>query len=48
MIKVLRQTDLPDPVEPATRRWGARARSSMRGTPALSLPRKIGIANFDG
>ena len=31
-------TDLPDPVVPATSRWGMRARSATTGLPPISLP----------
>ena len=31
-------TDLPDPVVPATSRWGMRARSTRTGVPLMSLP----------
>ena len=32
-------TDLPDPVVPATSRWGIFARSTTTGRPLMSLPR---------
>ena len=35
----LMATDLPDPVVPATRRWGILARSATTGWPEMSLPR---------
>src|SRR4028119_1600789 len=37
---VLMATDLPDPVVPATSRWGMRARSAMTGSPPMVLPRQ--------
>ena len=37
-------TDLPEPVVPATNRWGIRARSATVGTPEISLPK----ANVNG
>ena len=39
---VLRPTDLPLPVVPATSRCGIAARSAITGSPAMSLPRMIG------
>src|SRR5215204_774132 len=36
---VLIATDLPEPVVPATRRCGMRARSAMTGSPPMVLPR---------
>ena len=47
MIMLFRQTDFPDPVEPATRRWGILARSSIRCFPAASFPRHKGSAWFE-
>ena len=38
----LTATDLPDPVVPATSRWGMLARSSTTGAPDICLPRAIG------
>ena len=35
---VLMATDLPEPVVPATRRCGMRARSTMTGSPPMVLP----------
>jgi hypothetical protein len=34
----LMPTDLPEPVVPATSRWGILARSATTGLPAMSLP----------
>ena len=39
---VLMETDFPEPVAPATSRWGMRARSVTTGAPAMSLPRAMG------
>ena len=36
---VLIATDLPEPVVPATKRWGMRARSAMIGSPPMFLPK---------
>ena len=33
-------TDLPEPVVPATSRWGMRARSAMIASPPIFLPRQ--------
>ena len=38
---VLRQTDLPAPVAPATRRCGILQRSPKTGRPVISLPSAI-------
>ena len=38
IISVLIQTDLPDPVEPAIRRWGILAISATIVLPSISLP----------
>ena len=44
---VLMQTDLPEPVVPAIKRCGMRARSSTIGWPSASMPRNKGSApNF--
>ncbi len=40
------QTDLPEPVAPAMRRWGVWARSMNLASPAMSLPRTTGISIF--
>jgi len=39
---VLMATDLPEPVVPATSRWGILARSAMTGSPPIVLPSAIG------
>ena len=44
---VLMATDLPEPVVPATRRWGMRARSTITGSPPMVLPSAIGRRWFD-
>ena len=36
------QTDLPDPVVPAIKRWGIEAKSPTIGTPEIFLPSAIG------
>ena len=46
LMMELRQTDLPCPVAPATRRWGSLARSATRSLPAASLPRRSGTWNL--
>src|SRR5690606_18427504 len=38
-IMALTPTDLPEPVVPATSRWGILARSVMTGLPPMSWPR---------
>ena len=38
------QTVLPEPVEPATRRWGILVKSATKGFPLASLPSTIGIS----
>ena len=43
-IKVFRPTDLPEPVVPATSRWGILARSAVTGSPRTSTPRQSGSA----
>ena len=40
--RLLMQTLLPEPVAPATSRWGMRARSAIRGSPEIVFPRAIG------
>ncbi len=40
---VLIATDLPDPVVPATKRCGMRARSAITGSPPMVLPRQRDI-----
>ena len=42
MIMVLTPTDFPEPVVPATRRWGISARSATTGLPVTSTPSAIG------
>ena len=42
-IKVLIQTDFPDPVVPAINKWGIEAKSPIIGKPDILLPRVIGI-----
>jgi arginine decarboxylase len=42
MIMALMPTDLPEPVVPAIRRCGMRARSTMTGSPPMALPRASG------
>ena len=42
-INVLTQTDLPDPVDPATNRCGILAKSVITGMSAISLPSPTGI-----
>ena len=37
----LTATDLPDPVDPATKRWGIRAKSKVRAEPSTAFPRGI-------
>ena len=37
-IMALIATDLPEPVVPATSRWGIFCRSTTTGLPAMSLP----------
>ena len=37
-IMVLRPTDLPEPVVPATSKWGILARSAITGSPPMVLP----------
>ena len=37
----LTATDLPEPVEPATKRWGIRAKSKVRAEPSTAFPRGI-------
>ena len=37
---VLRETLLPEPVEPATRRCGIFVRSATKGSPAMVFPRE--------
>ena len=37
------QTDLPEPVEPATRRWGILVKSNTLGVPIISLPKAAHI-----
>ena len=39
---VLMATDLPEPVVPAIRRCGMRARSTITGSPPMVLPRQSG------
>ena len=39
IIIALRHTDLPEPVVPATSRWGILARSAVIMLPVISLPR---------
>ena len=39
-IMVLRETLLPEPVEPATRRWGILVSSATKGSPAIVFPRE--------
>ena len=41
-MMLLRQTDLPEPVAPATRRCGALARSKMTSSPSMARPRMTG------
>ena len=41
-IIALMPTDLPDPVVPATNKWGIFARSTTTGYPAIFLPRHTG------
>ena len=43
----LTPTDLPEPVVPATSRWGILARSETMGLPSTSLPRVRGSAALD-
>ena len=45
-IMQLRPTDLPEPVVPATSRWGIGARSAITGSPAIFLPRISGSDMF--
>ena len=40
-------TDLPEPVVPAIRRCGIRARSTATGVPPMSLPMASGSLAFD-
>ena len=40
MIIALTPTDLPEPVVPATSKWGILARSTTTGLPAMSLPKE--------
>ena len=40
-IIALMPTDLPEPVVPATSRWGILPRSATTGLPAMSLPMAI-------
>ena len=42
-IMLLMHTDLPEPVAPATSRWGMEARSPITVRPYTSLPRASGI-----
>ena len=44
---VLIATDLPEPVVPATRRCGMRARSTMTGSPPIVLPSAMARRCFD-
>ena len=44
---VLIATDLPDPVVPATSRWGMRVRSTITGSPPIVLPSAIDRRWFD-
>ena len=45
---VLMQTDLPDPVVPAIRRWGIAAKSPTIALPEMFLPSAIGnFMSFD-
>jgi hypothetical protein len=37
-IIALMETLFPDPVDPATRRWGILPRSTAKGSPAISFP----------
>ena len=46
-MKDVMQTDLPDPVVPATRRCGMRARSAMTGLPETSKPKARFSGEFD-
>ena len=39
---VLMQTDFPDPVVPAIRRWGIEVKSPTIGFPEIFLPSAIG------
>ena len=39
VIRVLMHTDLPEPVAPATSRWGIFAKSAKMACPPISLPR---------
>ena len=38
-IMALIPTDLPDPVVPATNKWGIFAKSTTMGCPAMSTPK---------
>ena len=42
---LLIQTDLPEPVVPATNKWGIEVKSATKGVPDILLPSVIG--NFD-
>jgi hypothetical protein len=47
MIIELTLTDFPEPVVPAMRRWGMRARSAAKGIPSMSLPMPMVSFDFD-
>src|SRR3989338_2579502 len=39
-------TDFPEPVAPATKRWGIRARSEIQGSPEMDFPNAKGSRYF--
>ena len=47
IIKVLIQTDLPEPVAPAIKRCGIFAISAITGFPAISFPAANASLDFD-
>ena len=40
-------TDFPDPVVPATSKWGIADKSATTGVPAMFFPKQIGSLNFE-
>ena len=46
-MMALMQTDLPEPVVPATSRWGSLARSMAMGAPETSRPKPGGQRRFE-